>query len=308
MKPEVKHRRWWIILAVLVLAGAGGYWWWQSSSSAPAKQKAVQRLAPKISVASVSITDIDDEKIKLNSKVQLNNPLPVDLHINRLNYELFIDSMRVMQDAYGKPITVRSSDSAVIEMPMELLAKPMARVLKYFEDQKMDSADYTVKASFDVDVPIAGDRNFNMEVSKRLPAVRLPKVQVQDVDLNALQLKKKGVDLVVQVSNPNAFPIKLKESTFDFTVEDDLKMQGTLDRLINIPAHGSEAVTMHANVTDGSMLKAGWKMLTDKKDTRFTYNFRCKLLTESGFLNNSTMATSMQGTLAELVNAVKKVK
>jgi LEA14-like dessication related protein len=147
-----------------------------------------------------------------------------------------------------------------------------------------------------------------MDVTKRLPAVRLLKVKVQDVDLNALQLKKKGVDMTVQVTNPNAFPIKMKDGRFSFTMEDDLKLQGTLEKIINIPAHSTEAVSMHANVMDGNMLKAGWKMLTDKKDTRFTYNFRCKLMAEGGLLNNSTMATSMQGTLAELVNLAKKVK
>jgi LEA14-like dessication related protein len=213
-----------------------------------------------------------------------------------------------MKDAYGKAITIRSSDSTEIKMPMELLAEPMARVLRRFEANKSDSANYTMKATFDVDVPVAGQRNFSMEVSKRLPAVRLLKVTVRDVDLNALQLKKKGVDMVVSVMNPNTFPIKLKDGRFSFAMEDDLKMQGTLEQVVAIPARGSEDVTMHANVTDGSMLKAGWKMLAQKDDTRFTYNFRCKLLTENALLKNSTMATSMQGTLAELVNAVKKVK
>jgi LEA14-like dessication related protein len=304
----MKSRAWWIIAAVLLLIPIGIFIWWQSSSSAPVKKEAAQRLTPKVSLASMNISDIDDERIKLNSTIQLSNPLPVDLHIKELRYELFIDSIRVMQDAYGKPITIHSSDSTTIQMPMELLTKPMARVLRHFEATKADSADYTMKATFDVDVPVAGKRNFSMDVSKRLPAVRLPKVKVRDVDLNALQLKKKGVDMVVTVTNPNTFPIKLKDGRFSFAMEDDLKMQGTLEKVINIPAGGSEDVTMHANVTDGSMLKAGWKMLTDKKDTRFTYNFRCKLLTESGLLRNSTMATSVQGTLAELANAVKKAK
>src|SRR5215217_14897 len=131
----MKSRVGWIILAALVFIPAAVFIWWKSSST-PVKKAAVQRLSPKINIASVNIEDIDDDRIKLNSKVQLSNPLPVDLHINSLHYELFIDSMRVMQDAYGKPITVRSSDSATIQMPMQLLAKPMARVLKYFDETK----------------------------------------------------------------------------------------------------------------------------------------------------------------------------
>lgn len=304
----MRHRGGLIFLGLLLLAGGAFFIWWKSGASVPQKREAAQQLMPKMSMASVNISDIDDERIKLTSKVKLSNPLPVDLHTKNLNYELYIDSVLVMKEAYNKPIFIKSSDSTIIQLPMELMAKPMAKVLKYFEDKKIDSADYTMKASFTVDVPVAGNRNFDMDITKRLPAVRLPKVKVKDVDLNALRLKKKGVDVVAQVTNPNLFPLKLKDGAFTFAVEDDMEMNGTLEKVINIPARGTQDVSMHAKVTEGKMLKVGWKLLTDKDDTKFTYNFRCKLASDNGLLQNSAMATSMQGTLGELVNVVKKVK
>ncbi len=305
---KMKWRNWGIGLLVLALLGVGAVIWWRSGSSAPAKQKAVEQLAPKISVASVAITDMDDEKVKLTSKVQLSNPLPLDLRINRVNYAVFIDSLLVLQDAYSQPITIRSSDSTTIAMPMELLAKPMARMLKYFEDNKVDSADYTVKATVLLDVPVAGNRSFSLDISKRLPAVYLPKVKVTDVDLNALRLKKEGVDITVQISNPNAFALKLKDGTFNFQVEDDLEVEGALEQVVNLPARGTEAVSMKAVIKEGRLLKVGWKLLANKNETPFTFNFQCKILSEVSFLNNTTMASSVQGTLGELAAAMKKAK
>jgi len=233
----------------------------------------------------------------------------VAIHAKNLQYALYIDSILVLKDTYKKPLSINASDSSVIHLPMELLAKPMAQVLKYFDKHKIDSADYTMKASFQLDVPVAGNRNFDMDVSKRLPALRLPKIHVKDVDLHALRLKKKGVDMVVQVINPNLFPLKMKDGKFSLAVEDDMKMNGTLEKVIDIPARGTQDVSMHADVTESSnMLKTGWKFLARKEETQFTYNFRCKLITENGMLSNSTMATKMQGTLAELANAAKELK
>jgi len=83
-------------------------------------------------------------------------------------------------------------------------------------------------------------------------------------------------------------------------------MQGQLEKIIAIPARGTQDVSMHANVTEGKMLKMGWKLLTDKDNTHFTSDFRCKLLSDNGILNNSPMATSIQGTLGELMDVVKK--
>jgi LEA14-like dessication related protein len=184
----------------------------------------------------------------------------------------------------------------------------MARVLKHFEESKKDSADYTLKASFAVDVPIAGNQNFSMDVSKRLPTVRAPKVKVKEVDLNGLRVKKEGVDLVLEVRNPNGFPLKMQDAYYSFAVEDDMELTGQLEKDVNIPARSTENVSLHATVKEAKVLKVGWKLLTHKDDTHFTYRFRCRLASENGILASSAMATTMRGTLGELANAVKKTK
>lgn len=43
-----------------------------------------------------------------------------------------------------------------------------------------------------------------------------------------------------------------------------------------------------------------------KKDTPFKMNFTYKLMSENRILNNSKMATNMQGTLDELTDVVKR--
>lgn len=304
----MKGRKWLIFLAILAVIAIGGWFWWHSFSSTEEKKKITKRVVPEVSVANVNISDIDAERIKLVSKVMIKNPLPVNINTNKLDYEIFIDSIRVIQESYKKPISIRSSDSTTIELPMELLAEPMARVLKYFDQKKIDSADYKIKASFLVDVPVAGERNFTMNMSKRMPALRIPKVEVKDIDLNILKLKKEGVNMVVQVKNPNLFPLKLKDGTFSFKIDDDLEMDGALEKIINIPAHGSQNVSMHANLKEGKVLKVGWNLLTKKDETHFSFAFNCKLLSDNGMLNNSKIANTVKGSLNELLKAVKKVK
>ena len=304
----MKGRKWLIVLAVLVGLGIAGWMGWKYFTPKETKKEVAKKLMPEISVAGLNISDIDDNRIKMTSKVMLKNPLPVDINTKQLDYEIYIDSVKVIEESYNKPISIRSSDSTVIQLPMELLAQPMARILKYFDQEKIDSADYTMKARFAVDVPIAGVRNFNLELSKRLPALRIPKATVKDVDLNLLKMKKEGVDMVVHITNPNVFPIKMKDGSFEFKIEDDLEMEGVLEKVINIPARGSQDVSMHADLKEGKVLKVGWDMLTNKNDTHFSYKFTCKLMSDNGMLDNSTIATTMKGSLNELLNAVKKLK
>ena len=296
-----------ILLVFLILAGVG-IWWWKSPSSDKVKEKTADKLMPTIGIASTNISDIDAKRIRLVSKITINNPLPVDINTQRLNYIIYIDSVKVIEDSYEKPISIRSSDSSTITIPVQVLAKPMARVLKYFDDAKIDSANYSMKASFEVDVPIAGDRKFTMNVDKKLPALRIPKIKIQHVDLNALSLKSKGMDIDVMVSNPNLFPLKMSNGKFQFNVEDAMQMNGVLEKVINIPARGSQNVSIHAKMVDGSVLKSGWKLLTDKKDTQFTSKFTGELNSGNQMLSDSKMAMTITGTLDEILNTVKKVR
>jgi LEA14-like dessication related protein len=302
----MRFNKWLIVLLVLLVLAGLGIWWWKSPSSDALKDKAADKVLPTVTVASTNITDIDAEKIKLVSEVTLYNPLPVDIQTSRLNYVVYIDSVKVIEDAYEKSITIRSSDSSTLTLPMELLAQPMVKVLKYFDDNKIDSADYAAVASFEVDVPIAGQRKFTMNVTKRLPALRIPKVEVKHVDLNALALKKEGMDIQVQVFNPNLFPLKINNGKFSFSIQDALTMDGVLEKVINIPAKGSQNVSLHAKVTDGNMIKTGWKMLTDKKDTQFTCKFSGEVSSENKMMQESKMVTNIKGTLDEIINVAKK--
>jgi len=298
----------WIILVVLIVVAGIGYWWWKSPKSNTAKSQMADQVTPTIGVAALNITDIDDQRIKMQSKISIHNPLPVDLNASGLSYVIYIDSIKVIENDYKKAISIRSSDSSVIELPMEMLAKPMAQVLKYFDDKKIDSADYAVKATFNLDVPIAGERSITVNMSKRLPALRLPKIKMKDVDLHALALKSKGVDLTVQVINPNLFPLKMTDGKFSFKIEDALDMEGTMEKVINIPAKGSQEVSMHAVVADGNILKSGWKLLTDKDGTSFVYKFTGKVESDNKMLSDSKMVMNVKGTLGEILDAAKKIK
>lgn len=297
-------KKWLIALAIVALLAAGvGLWWYAPHSSI---KKGAQRLKPELSVASLDITNITEDKMSATSKVVLRNNLPIEVKTNRLSYVIYIDSVKIIEDSYSKPITIRSSDTTAIRLPMEIMFRKLTAVMKRFENKKIDSADYAVKATFEADVPIAGERNFTMNFSKKLPALRLLKAKMGNIDLGKLGLKESSLDITVNVENPNAFPIKLKEGKYSFSMDNDKNvMDGVMQKVVNIPARSTTPVSMHVDMKTMKMPKLGWKMLFHKKDTHFKMNFSSVLMSDNGMLNNSKMAFNMSGTLKELTNAVK---
>lgn len=303
-EPGKSGKKWLIVLAIVALLAVGFWLWWRAPHSSIKRE--AQQLKPELNIASLNITDIDEDKISATSKIILRNNLPVDVKTNGLDYVIYIDSAKVIENSYSKPITIPSSDTTAISLPMEIMFKQMTAVLKRFENQNIDSADYTMRATFEVDVPIAGERNFTMNFSKRLPAFKLLKAKMGDIDIGKLGLKESSLDMTLNVQNPNAFPMKMKEGKYKLTIDNDENvMEGVMQELVNIPAHGTAPVAMHVDMKTMKIPKLGWKMLFDKKDTHFKLNFSSKLVSDNGMLNNSKMAFNMSGTLDELKNMAK---
>jgi LEA14-like dessication related protein len=301
----MRGRKWLIVLGILALVAVGLWFFWRSPSS-PLK-KEVAKLKPELSVASVNINDIDEDRISATAKIILKNNLPMEVKTNRLDYVIYIDSTKIIEDSYSKPITIRSSDTTAIRLPMEIMHRQMTAALKRLDNKDIDSADYSIRATFQVDVPIAGERDFTMNMSKRLPAYRLPKVKMGDIDMGKFGLKETSVDMVVHVTNENNFPIKMKDAKYKLTIDNDENvMEGELQEVVNIRPNSTTPVAMNVDMKTMKVPKLGWKMLFDKDDTHFKMNFSSKLISENGILNNSKMAMNMQGTLEELKDAVKK--
>lgn len=290
-----------LILAIVALLAIGFWMWWRAPNSAVKKE--AQQLKPELNIASFNITDIDKDKISATSNIILRNNLPVDVKTNRLDYVIYIDSSRVIEDSYSKPITIRSSDTTSIQLPMEIMVSKLGDVMKRFENKGIDSADYSMKAVFQVDVPIAGERNFTMNFTKRLPALRLLKVKMGNIDIGKLGLKESSLDMTVNIQNPNAFPIKMKDGKYKLLINNNENvMEGVMEKVVNIPPHGATPVSMHVDMKTMKIPKLGWKMLFDAKDTKFNLSFSSKLMSDNGMLNNSKMAFNMSGTLDELKN------
>jgi LEA14-like dessication related protein len=301
-----RRSRGWIVAIAVVFIAIFAIWWIANNNKK--SSEGINKLKPTLSIAGMSINNIDEKKIDVNAKMMLSNPLPMELKTSRLDYKLMINGTPVVESSYDKPITIKSNDSSLIEMPMEVLAKPLAMELDKIKEQKSDSAEYTLAATMHVDVPIAGERSFNFNQTKKLPAFILPTVKIEDVDVKKLKLKESSFKAALIIENENSYPLVLKDAVYDVTVGTDLKMDGKIPGVTNIPAKSKATVPIHLDIERQKLGKLAWSALFEKKETPFTVNFGCKVVSKNEMFNNSTIAMHTNGTLSDLQQAVKNVK
>ncbi len=296
LSVEGMQKKYWLAILLLAVILPFSYGWLYF------KKTGIEGiyLKPGLKVTAINDVNIETEKIKLTSKVILSNPLPVNLKTNRLDYSVFIDSIKVVESSYTKPIIIHSADNTVIEIPIEILKEPMVKLVKHFEKHKTETADHTLKAAFRTAIPVLGEKEFAMEFTKRLPVFRPPKLEMEEVDVESLGFNDSKIDLTARVANPNLFPLKLKDGNYTFTVDNDRVMDGSLEKIIAISAKGASSISMHLDLKTLKMGKFLWKMLFDKAGTPFKMVFRCNLITNNNVLENSAMVFNIKGPLDEL--------
>ena len=296
-------KRYFVIIIVSVIAIAG-YLWWRSSSSA-LKTK-IEQLKPEVEVVSVSITDIQGSRIKSTLGIILTNRVPVGINIPKLKYSVLVDSVVVVESLYTEPIRIEPSGNSRIMLPMETLSEPMERLLKLFDEQNRDSAIYTFNVAFSVDVPIAGVRDFTIHEEKRMPAPRMPKLKIDNVDIHKLGFNESRLNMMVHIANPSLFSLKLKNAGYTFAIDKVLKLEGTLEEMIDVPPRGSQSLPMVLDIETAKIARLTWKVLFEKKHTDFKMNFYGTIVSTDNSVNNGTLTIAIDGTLDELRDLKKE--
>ncbi|GAB3735656.1 LEA/WHy family protein [Spirosoma lituiforme] len=296
------------VLVLLLVGGLGAYVWYKRLED---KQTSTEKpydntMKPRVEMSRFAITDIDEDTIRMNLYVLIDNPLPVGFESPSLDYTFFIANTPVMVDAYKKPIQIKSGDSTLVVLPAKLVYKKLVKVLETLDRKDIDSTSYKMQAKFALDVPILGEKTFVTTVDKRMPTIYLPKVKINDIDFGKLGLKRTDVAANVSITNKNKVPLNITDAHYTVTIDGKEIAEGSQPEPILIKAQATTPVVFPVTAHPGKTLSVLPKMLFDKKDTPYSVKFRCKIIDKKGNSSfaNSKFASTITGTLDDF----KKVK
>lgn len=301
----MKNNKWIIIIGVILIAAAG-IWWWSSSSSSSSGSEGggiAAGLTPEIDILSARITNISDERVDVVTEVILKNSLPVEFSSSSMEYEVYIDSVMVVQDVHNDPVTLQSGDSAVFELPLEVRVDPLNRILTNFKQNNVDSAHYALEASVKLDIPIEGQEEFDLEISDTLPAFKKMAFSIEEIEPNILS-SEDGLDLVIRAKNFNNYPTEIRDGSFSITVKDEMQVVGYLEEVVFIPANGTEDIAIKAEKEWGSLTQSVKDFIFNQDDTRFDIHFNGTMYSDNKMLNDTEVDLRVNGTLDELSQAM----
>jgi LEA14-like dessication related protein len=265
-------------------------------------------LLPTLEQPTLNISNISREKIQGQFAVKLHNHTPVDLKIDSLSYVTRVEGTRIAQGHKARPLVVKGNAVNDLTLPITLNLPQIKQELKSAQRDCVTVQMHTVLYA---NLPGIGPKEIPVDVRKRVYIPKLPKIEVADVDIDNLGLKKGEATVKLRVTNYESIPFTVKQVNYRFQIEDDLDVKGQETKDIVFHKKGVEIMPIHVRFQPKSMPKVLFKTLFKAKKTDYKLTGSATVAVGDAGAKDATMHFNSSGTvkdLKELAKAAKKGK
>jgi LEA14-like dessication related protein len=304
----MKHKARWIFLSILILIllGIGILFLIQYSHYAKDKSPYRTLFIPRLELGVFEITNLQADRIDLNSKMLIHNPLPLNLAADSMSYRLYISGVEVVKSSYPKSVNIEHWDSSWINMPVTVYTEKLLNILDKEDKRGKDSVVYGVKATFYTHIPFK--KEFNVDVDKLLAIFYIPTLELAKLDYDSFSLKGVTLYIHTRIGNRNKFPFKFKNLKYKFALADYPWVSGAKPGVIDIRERDTTDLTLPLRVSFTGIFKSLGPLIRKGGKTDYKFGLDLRLVADNNAIRDSKVVVSNHGTLKEIVQLAKENK
>ncbi|MGI4742516.1 MAG: LEA type 2 family protein [Janthinobacterium lividum] len=262
-------------------------------------------LLPTLEHPTLSIQNITRERITGQFKVGLRNHSPIDLTIDSLSYVARVEGKQLAQGHKGSQLRLKRNATSSLELPLVLNLPKLTHAAK---TTQRDCVTVQLHTILYANLPGVGPKEIPVDIRKRVYIPKLPKIEVADVDVTKLGLKKGAAVVTLRVTNYESIPFTVKQVSYRFRVENDMDVKGVETKDITFKKKGTELMPIHVSFQPKSMPKVLLKSIFQPKKTDYTLTGTATVAAGPASAHDVTMHFNSHGTVKDLKELVKAAK
>ena len=262
-------------------------------------------LLPTLEQPSFTSSNITREHIKGQFLVRLRNHAPIDLRIDSLRYSARVDGKQLTQGHKDRPLVVKGHALSSLSLPLELNLPQLTHQLK---TSQRDCVTVELHTVLYANLPGVGPQKLPIDVRKRVYIPKLPKIEVADVDITKLGLKKGEAIVTLRVTNYEPIAFTVKQVSYRFQIEDDLDVKGQETKDVTFKKKGTELMPIHVKFAPRSMPKVLFKTIFKPKKTDYKLTGNATVAAGPASARDATMQFNSSGTVKDLKELAKGAK
>jgi len=190
--------------------------------------------------------ELDLESATILLKWQVENPNAVGLKLATLDYRLELEGKQAVAGAAQSGISLPARGKAPLELPVRVRFADVAGVVEAIA--KKDTLGWRASGAAGIDTGM-GTLEVPFSVEGKLPAPRLPRLSIAGLSVHGISLSGLTVDVKVELSNPNAFPLPLGALSYGLKLSGQEVATAATHALAPVGAGQKAAITLPVRLT-----------------------------------------------------------
>lgn len=213
----------------------------------PMVKQAFDNQRPQVSVADQRITGLDFERVTLAFGIKVDNPNPIGIDLEGLDYDLKLDGRSFLTGKQDKQMQIAASGASRIELPLSMSFKEIQRGLSGLKGK--DEVAYELTTGLMIKVPLLGTFRYPVVSQGVLPVPQLPRISLQSLKLENVGFTGATLSLKLLVDNPNNFSVALNSLNYDLKVNGKHWASGNSKTLGNIVEKQKSTISLPLTVS-----------------------------------------------------------
>jgi len=198
---------------------------------------------PKARITSTRLSDIDFERAKLLVGLAVENPLPFDIPLSGIEYEIMTEGRKLLGGKSERRERIRAESESEVTLPVDIVFADLLAALGDVEAGTV--IPYTAMLSLGVDVPGAEALRVPIRKEGKLPIPAMPSIDIRDLRLDELSMDAAKLALELEIGNRNQFELGLSSLGYALSLAGFEVGRSTVDEKVNLAPGGSDRVTIH---------------------------------------------------------------
>jgi LEA14-like dessication related protein len=208
---------------------------------------------PVVSLHSVEFAGISFNGVDLLCKVQVQNPNIFDIPLPEVGWEFFINTFSFINGIIKNDQRIKAQNTTLINVPVSL---DFLEVIRTFSSLKgRSSTDYKIALTAKFNFPVLGDKVWNFAHEGELPIPQVPKLSTPSMRIDRADLTRVEILASVNVENPNVFELPPPRIAYDYFVNRNSFIKGTIETPGPLAASSVTPVTFRLIVTYVDLLR-----------------------------------------------------
>ncbi len=281
------------LLIVLLLGGAAAYFVTDKG----------KKLLPTLEKATLSTADITADSLKARMKVSLRNHAPLTVRIDSFSYITRLDGAPLARGTENRGLTLKRGGTSELQLPLDVDLSQVKRQIKTIQQ---DCVDVQTTMIMYTKLPLVGAERIPVTVRKKVYVPKLPKIEIADVDITDLGLRKGAATVKLKVTNYNPFPVTIRSVRYRLRIGgDDMDVRGVQTKDMSFRRRGTEIVPLHVQFEPKALPKVAFKGLFKAEKTPYELSGAVVVAAGRHSPKDMTMNFQSDGSLQDLKDIPK---